>query len=269
MARQIKLIEDYAIVLENQKLTETTFQLKLSSPKIAVNTKPGHFVNVEVPGLGGFNWKKPFSIADTDNEDYITLIIKKFGERTEILERNAEAGSKLKIMGPCGSPLPELKGKNKKILLVGGGVGVVPLMAFAKQMRVFLGTDRNRVEKIDLVFGVKSKEDFFSAGEDYVCSDDGSVGEKMNLVDMTKKIMSENKYDLVISCAPKIVLKLISGFIPAEIDYWVLLEENMACGYGACFGCVQKIKADNPEGFKMVRVCKEGPYMDGKIILWD
>ena len=162
-------------------------------------------------------------------------------------------------------------------MIVGGGIGVAPLLALCeesikkgKEVRVLIG-----VLKKELVIGEESFK-ILGAKVD-VATDDGSYHYKGLVTDLLERIIKEGWLpDQIFACGPKPMLKKISEIASqANINYQVSMEERMACGIGACLGCVCKIKAkeknNNQNQIKYIykRVCIDGPVFGGSEVVWD
>ncbi|MGL4791292.1 MAG: dihydroorotate dehydrogenase electron transfer subunit, partial [Anaerotignaceae bacterium] len=145
-------------------------------------------------------------------------------------------------------------------VLVGGGIGVPPLLELAKQLKgnitVFIGA---RTAPILI-------EEFEKIATVHVATDDGSVGFKGNIVALMDKINPD--VDFIYSCGPNVMLKYLSKWaLEKGIDPQVSMEERMACGIGACVGCAIKVKSGNDWEHK--KVCKDGPVFLGSEVIWN
>ncbi len=159
------------------------------------------------------------------------------------------------LFGPCGNGFPV---EEKEVLLIGGGVGVPPLLETAKQYK-------KKNQKITVVLGFNTKQDVILldafqeiTNQVYIATMDGSVGTKGTVLDA----INENQIDCqyVLSCGPLPMLKAINE---QYTDGCISLEARMACGMGACMGCVVKDQEGNS-----LRVCKDGPVFPiGKVVL--
>ena len=160
-------------------------------------------------------------------------------------------------------------------MIVGGGIGVAPLLALCeesirqgKEVRVLIGA-----LKKELIIGEESFK-ILGAKVD-VATDDGSYQYKGLVTDLLERIIKERWLaDQIFACGPKPMLKkIVEISLDAHIDCQVSLEERMACGIGACLGCVCKIKTkDKKEDkvkYKFKRVCVDGPIFEGSEVIWD
>ncbi|MGN1317976.1 MAG: dihydroorotate dehydrogenase electron transfer subunit [Lachnospirales bacterium] len=230
--------------------------LKIHCPKIAQEAKPGQFVEV-YPDNGVNLLARPISICEIDKVvGSLRLVFQVVGKGTELFSHLTK-GDRLRILGPCGNGYDIKKGK---ALLVGGGIGVPPLLEACKNIEG---------EKI-VVLGFRSgcflAEEFEKYNAKvYIATDDGSVGFKGNVVDLLKS--EDLSADVIYSCGPKIMLKFLSAWAEEKkIECQVSMEERMACGIGACVGCVVKIKEGDSWTHK--KVCKDGPVFNSKEVIW-
>lgn len=237
-------------------ITDIICDLKLYCPNIAKEAKAGQFVEV-YPDNGVNLLSRPISICEIDkNEGTLRLVFQIVGKGTKLFSQ-LKPNDEIRLLGPCGNGYTLGEGK---AILVGGGIGVPPLLETCKQLKG---------EKI-VVLGFRSGsflvDEFEKLGAKvYVATDDGSVGFKGNVVDLLK---AENiTGDMIYSCGPKIMLKFLSMYaadnnIPCQVS----MEERMACGIGACVGCVVQIKDGDSWTYK--KVCKDGPVFDSKEVCW-
>lgn len=240
---------DIAKILKNECIGKDVYQMTLQT-SIAKEVCCGQFVEVEVPG---FFLRRPISVCEVKDSETIVLVYKVVGQGTEYMSQMKE--ETISLFGPCGTGFPV---EEKEVLLVGGGVGVPPLLETAKQYQ-------KKNQKITVVLGFNSKEDIilfdsFKAITDqvYVATMDGSVGTKGTVIDAIQANHITCEY--VLSCGPLPMLKAINQ---QYTDGCISLEARMACGMGACMGCVVKDKDGNS-----LRVCKDGPVFPiGKVVL--
>lgn len=258
MADNKKIVE-IATVLKKEFIAENIVDLRIQCLRIAVNAKPGQFVEI-YPDNGVNLLSRPISICEINKvTGVLRLVFQVVGKGTAIFSR-LEKGDKIRVLGSCGNGYDLKKGKN---IFVGGGIGVPPLLEAVKQ---------SEGEKI-VILGFRScsflADDFKKYGADvYISTDDGTEGYKGNVVDLMreKNIVGDRIY----SCGPKIMLKFLSKYAEEKnIPCQVSMEERMACGIGACVGCVVPIKtgaAENEWTYK--KVCKDGPVFDSKEVIW-
>lgn len=247
---------DNFIVSEKKFLNSSFFKLKLKSKKTLPEINPGQFVEVQVNSDSKVLLRRPISINDVDSQtNEISLIIQTVGQGTKELAKINE-GEKINLVYPLGNGF-NIEGENP--LLVGGGVGIAPLLYLAKTFyakgikpKVLLGF-RSQEQMIDL----KEYEKYANV---YISTQDGSVGSK-GLV--TENEIFTQSYDTIYTCGPTPMMKAISDYsLKNNIKCYASLENKMACGIGACLCCVQ----NTTEGHKCT--CTEGPVFNVKDIIW-
>ena len=221
---------------------------------------PGQFVEVRVDDSPSTFLRRPISINNVDYErNELWLLVAAVGDGTRRLQQ-LRSGDTLNCVLPLGNSftLPEKPGA--KVLLVGGGVGVAPLLYLGRKIKAMgmqptflLGA---RTEK-----DVLEKPLFEEVGRVLITTEDGSEGEK-GFVTNHSVLASEN-FDLISTCGPKPMMMAVARYAyKNDIECEVSLENKMACGVGACLCCVEK----TVEGNKCV--CKDGPVMNIKKLSW-
>lgn len=236
--------------------------LLIFCPSIALQAKPGQFVQVKCEG---FTLRRPISICDADPESgLLRLIFETKGGGTDWLSKR-KPDETLDLLGPLGNgyELGDLKGP---ALFAGGGIGAPPLLFAAKQFgpsaSVLLGF-RSKSEIILL-------EDFRKTGASVtVATDDGTYGHHGFVTELLIRQLSgrEGKCSAVYACGPRPMLKSIAAVAGEyKVPCQVSMEERMACGVGACLGCACKVKTETGEKYR--HVCKNGPVFDAQTIVW-
>lgn len=242
-------------VIKNNPILEDTFEMEIAG---FADAKPGQFVNVSV-GDKSMLLRRPISISQV-KEESIVIIYKVVGKGTEILA-SKKPGDVLDVLGPLGNGFP-LK-NNRKVLLVGGGIGVPPLVETAKKLK------ENGCE-VNAVIGARNKglvileDELKKYGNVYVATDDGSYGLKGNVIDC----IEQNKidFDVLYACGPNIMLKFLDNKYYGSKEGYLSFEQRMACGVGICYGCILKPKEER-ESF--LRVCKDGPVFELGVVKHD
>lgn len=251
----MKKIIDFTI-RKNYSLNEDTFILVLHAPELP-EIKVGQFVNVKVENSPSTFLRRPISIHDVEPEKgLLYLLIKKNGKGTVQLSMLRE-GDKLNIILPLGNSfsIPS----NGRCLLVGGGVGIAPLLYLSKQLKakglssvVLIGA-RNKNHVI-------LQEEYGKYAEVYYTTEDGSYGEKG--FPTQHSILSEH-FDHIYCCGPEPMMRAVARYAYLnKIDCEVSLENMMACGIGACLCCVNETQ----EGHKCV--CVDGPIFNINDLKW-
>lgn len=251
----MKKIIDF-IVKENRALNEDTFLLVLHSPELPV-IKAGQFVNVRVEDSPSTFLRRPVSVHDVNMEKgLLYLMIKIAGKGTAKLSTLRE-GDWLNVLLPLGNSftIPQ----QGRCLLIGGGVGIAPLLHLAKELKgkgietvVLIGT---RTIK-DIVL----KDEFEKYAKVYYTTEDGSFGEQGY---PTQHSLLKESFDHIFCCGPSPMMKAVAQYACANnINCEVSLENSMACGIGACLCCVN----DTKEGHKCV--CTDGPVFNINDLKW-
>lgn len=219
-----------------------------------LRAKPGQFVMVWVPGVD----EVPMSIGwQTDTEFHMGIA--KAGDCTSVIFDKIKPGDKLGIRGPYGSSFA-LPAEAKKIVVIGGGYGTPPMLCLAQEARA------KNIEVIAFL-GARSKdyviyEDWFKKlGCDVqVATDDGSAGHKGYVTDLLEAYLAKHKADGIYTCGPeKMMVKVAQMGDKHKVFTQVSLERYMKCGFGACGQCCMDGTG--------IRICKEGPVLDGKYAL--
>lgn len=239
-----------AAVYSQVQLAEGIFSMWLGAGEMAKAAVPGQFIAV-YPNDSARLLPRPISICETDPEkELLRIVYRVAGEGTKELS-SCRAGDTLSIMGPLGNGFPL---KDKKALLIGGGIGIPPMLELAKALSC---------EKT-AVLGYRDSQTFLAeeigkyAGL-AVSTEDGSVGTKGTVLDAIKA--QGLKADIIYACGPTPMLRALKEYAAKEgIECWISLEERMACGVGACLGCVCHSKdVDEHSNVRNKRVCKDGP----------
>ncbi len=245
-------------IIGQGEIAPMIFKMIIKAPKVSETARAGQFVNV-YPESKSTILPRPISISEV-GEDTITLVYGVVGEGTKEFSKLV-SGDTIKISTPLGNGY-SVQDANVSVL-VGGGIGVPPLVELAKAIK---GTKIAVLGFREAPFLVDELE---SLGvKVYIATDNGSVGFKGNVVELIK---AENiKGDYFYSCGPKVMLKSLAAYCEEiNVPIQVSLEERMGCGYGACVGCVCKTKSDSEKGFEHKKVCKDGPVFLGAEVKWD
>ncbi|MDW7739836.1 MAG: dihydroorotate dehydrogenase electron transfer subunit [Bacillota bacterium] len=242
---------------KSYRLGRDIFGVTFLAPEIAIRANPGQFVMINYPALYGFMLPRPFSVGKADPvSGEITLIVKVIGRGTEILV-HSDPGSKWGILGPLGKGFPDLYPDS---LLVAGGMGVVPILFLAGSSR----------KPCRMIFGARTASELFSLPHELTRSgltiiettEDGTRGIKGTTVDIMKQLIPE--VGSIYACGPRDMLAAVDKIaLQAGVKGWLALEELMACGVGACLGCV----VATGEGYK--RVCQDGPVFEVGEVVFD
>jgi dihydroorotate dehydrogenase electron transfer subunit len=255
-------------VLSNEKIGEKIYRLGFSSPLISRKAKPGNFVHIRVNSDGLPLLRRPFSIHRVEKaKNRFEILFKVVGEGTGILS-NKSPGDMLDILGPIGNSfcLPQRK---KEVMLVAGGMGMAPLWFLFSQLN-----KRFSPERLTFFLGARSKKELLYVDELketkaglILATDDGTAGRNGAVTEVFLKEIRKKGHDpqklAVYSCGPDKMLKRMSEIAKSmDLSCQISLETHMACGVGACWGCVVK---ENNETYK--RVCVDGPVFDARKVV--
>ena len=241
--------EETAIIIRQEEIADDIYSMWLRTEHIAAHAKAGQFVSVYC-NEGSRLLPRPISICEIDRKDgAIRLVYRVAGKGTAEFS-GMRTGMQLKVVGPLGNGFPQ---KNKKAFLIGGGIGIPPMLETAKQLDA---------EKI-MVLGYRDElflnKEFEAYGDVYVATEDGSAGTKGNVMDAIRE--NDLEADAIFACGPAPMLRAIKAYAEEKgIECYISMEERMACGIGACLACVCKSKEkDAHSNVKNKRICKEGP----------
>lgn len=256
---------DDCTVTANDEVAPGQLRMVLDAPQIARAALPGQFCMIQVAdGLWPF-LRRPMCFEQIIG-DTVTILYKVEGEGTAVLARMVP-GQTVNVQGPLGNGFP-IEGAFDRHIIVAGGIGVAPFPCVAKALLEECG----RAPEIILASRTKDMilcENLFRdlGCTVHVATDDGSYGEKLYAAQMLEKLAPTPK-DRVYACGPMIMMETVSDVATAAgADCLVSLEAQMACGDGACLGCVVE-SMNEIEGEKMVRVCLDGPVFDTREIDW-
>lgn len=247
--------KEQAVVVSQEMLADGIFSMWLRT-EAAQTAGPGQFISMYTND-GSKLLPRPISICEIDSENgQLRVVYRVTGEHTGTEQfSKLKAGDTIPVIGPLGNGFPYEKAEGKRVFLMGGGIGVPPILELAKQM--------NCVKK-QIVVGYRDaqtflKEEFEKNGELYISTEDGSVGTKGNVMDAIRENGLEA--DMIFACGPTPMLRAIKAYAEeAGIECYISLEERMACGIGACLACVCKSREkDHHSNVNNKRICKDGP----------
>ncbi|RRD94767.1 dihydroorotate dehydrogenase electron transfer subunit [Clostridiales bacterium COT073_COT-073] len=236
-------------IVENMRIARDTYRMSLRANELDLSLfTPGCFINIKIDD-SAYLLRRPISLYEIDlAAKLVRIIYKVLGKGTELMSKMA-AGEELNILGPLGSGFP-IQNDSQSVLLAGGGVGVPPLYELGKRLqeRGVTITSVLGFQDADSVYAIK---EFETLGQVFVSTIDGSFGQKGTIIDILNK--QEIEFDTLYSCGPAGMLKALDEKYQGKKEGYLSFEERMACGIGACYGCMVNTKA----GLK--RVCKDGP----------
>ena len=282
--------EEIAVVVDQNALGSGIYDLTLKTKNIAKAAKAGQFVSVYSNDKSKL-LPRPISLCGIDrDEDTIRLVYRVTGENTGTEEfSKLVMGDKIRILGPLGNGFTVEPGK--KAFLIGGGIGVPPMLQLAKDINSGVvqtsgAVDTNTQEKgqteekqinghgkkicdMNIIMGYRDEntfllDEFKEQADSFVATEDGSVGTKGNVIDAIKENGLEA--DVIYACGPMPMLRALKAYaMEHDMECYVSMEERMACGIGACLACVCKTKdKDAHSNVNNKRICKEGPVFNAK-----
>jgi dihydroorotate dehydrogenase electron transfer subunit len=269
-------VQTCGVVVQNRKIKPLHFLLEIDCPPIASEMKPGQFIMLKTSADSYPLLRRPFSVyknyppdhPDREKRGRLVILYKKVGKGTGKMSE-FRRGQKVDLIGPLGNgfSLPPLS-SSTSIILIGGGVGIVSLHLLAEASE--------RMKTIVFIGGKTRKdllcvEDFKKLRSNiFIATEDGSLGFKGTVIDLFLSLQDKFEGDLphyLYACGPMLMLAELSRVVKAKkFISQVSLETRMACGLGACWGCV--VKTNHPKTTYQ-RVCKEGPVFRLEDIIWE
>ena len=253
--------QETVTVVSQKQIGTGIYDLTIQTKEIAAAAKAGQFVSVYSNDASKL-LPRPISLCGIDRKaGTLRLVYRVTGEHTGTEEfSRLQAGDTMKIMGPLGNGFTVEKGR--KAFLIGGGIGVPPLLQLAKDMK-------DAGENFQIVMGYRDAgtfllDEFKEQGESFVATEDGSVGTKGNVLDAIRE--NHLDADVIYACGPTPMLRALKAYAEEQnMTCYVSMEERMACGIGACLACVcNSTEKDAHSNVKNKRICKEGPVFNAK-----
>lgn len=227
-------------------------------PEGAREAKPGQFLamycNDQTKLL-----PRPISICGIDAEaGTLRVVYRIAGEGTKQFSE-MKAGDTLEVMGPLGNGFTM---KKEKAIIVGGGIGIPPMLELAKQL------DCEKTVVLGYRDELFLKEEFEDVADVKIATEDGSMGTKGTVIDAIKACNVDGA--VIYACGPMPMLKALAEYAEEhQMEAQISLEERMACGIGACLGCICKSKEkDHHTNVNNKRICKDGPVFDAKEVVF-
>ena len=252
MAQKKKTI---VTVVSQKQIAEQIYDLWLET-ELAEEARAGQFVAV-YPHNAATLLPRPISICEVDQDrSRMRLVYRVAGKGTAEFSAS-KAGDTLEVLGILGNGFPVDKAAGKKVFLMGGGIGIPPMLQLAKELEgdkhILLGY-RNE----DLFL----QEDLGQYGQVYIATEDGSVGVQGNVMDIIR--VNALRADMIMACGPMPMLRAVKKYaVEQGIAAYISLEERMACGVGACLGCVCRTKeTDHHSHVNNARICTDGPVFE-------
>lgn len=247
--------KENAVVISQEQLADRIFSMWLQT-KYAEEARPGQFISMYTKDSSKL-LPRPISICEIGQDKESLRVVYRVtgaGTGTEQFSK-MRAGEELPIIAPLGNGFPLEEAAGKRTFLIGGGIGVPPILELAKQIDC---------KEKQIIVGYRDsqtflKEEFEENGKVYISTEDGSLGTRGNVLDAIRE--NDLQADVIYACGPMPMLRAIKQYgEEKQIPCYISLEERMACGIGACLGCVCKsTEKDHHSNVNNKRICKDGP----------
>ena len=256
--------KSYYEVFENSCLTNDVFSLTIECNEIAEKACAGQFIHIKCGNERLL--RRPISICDV-KDGSVKVVFEVKSEGTRWLSKRCR-GDRLDILGPLGNSFEFPDGN---IAVIGGGIGVPPMLFAAKSAKEQIKSAKGQVEAI---LGFRNTERIILKNEfEVLCdnvtitTDDGSFGYNGAVTAPLAELLENGDIDAVLACGPRAMLSAVASMcLQHSVPCQVSLEERMGCGVGACMVCSCATVVDGEE--HMSRVCKDGPVFDAGIVAW-
>lgn len=269
-----------AVITAQKEIAPDIFDMWIQT-ELAKEAKAGQFIAV-YPRNESTLLPRPISICEVDEKrEKLRIVYRIAGKGTREFSAYKE-GEEAAILGILGNGFPierelskegefsmerEASTERKQIFLMGGGIGIPPMLELAKELSSCAGQNNSQSPELHIILGYRDanlflKEDLEKYGNVYIATEDGSTGTKGNVMDAIRE--NNLHADAIYACGPMPMLRAIKTYAKEQkIKAYISLEERMACGVGACLGCVCKTKnVDHHSHVKNARICTDGPVFE-------
>lgn len=239
-------------IISQEMIGPEIYSMWVQTDRIADQARPGQFVTLYSKDRSRM-LPRPISLCEIgDDKKSIRLVYRVAGEGTREFSR-LRSGDDIEVMGPLGNGFPMEEAQGKRVLLMGGGIGIPPMVETAKQLSGDVAAAMGYRDALFLT------EELSRCASLYIATEDGSAGTAGNVMDAVRE--NHIQCDVIFACGPKPMLKAIVDYAGEhKIPCWISMEERMACGIGACLACTcQSKEVDGHSHVKNKRVCKDGP----------
>jgi len=265
------------IVLHNSEVAPGYYRMKILAPGYIQQASAGQFVMLRIQQHAQPLLRRPFGIFRTGllpaqcdelpQREFVELIYKVVGSGTMLMS-TLQRGDSVELLGPLGTGFT-IEAQVKNHLLVGGGIGLVPLYMLAERLC-------QNGAKVRLLMGGRTRDDILCITEferlgveTYVATDDGSLGEAGFVTSVLTRKLERFPDSTVYACGPNVMLQAVRDICSeAEVSLQVSLEALMACGIGACLGCVVPGKEHSAAQPDYLCTCRQGPVFSADALSW-
>ncbi|MCP8856854.1 dihydroorotate dehydrogenase electron transfer subunit [Latilactobacillus fuchuensis] len=258
-------VESTLTIQHQTQIAPNIYELCLAGSLAEQPVTPGQFVDIKIPS-DALLLRRPFGVAKVDaQQKTMTLLYRVVGEGTTILSQ-APVGTELSVLGPLGSgyPIAQLQ-PGQKALIIGGGTGIPPLYELSRQL-VAKGVQVQHLFGFATQSAIFYQSEFEALGPTAYATNDGSYGYQGHIGLLLDAQFADalTTYDAIYACGPKGLLMAVDNRFANHPNAYISLEERMACGIGACYACVTKLRS-NPE--VQLKICDDGPVFKTNEVL--
>lgn len=250
-----------ATVFRQDEIAEGIYDMWIETD-LALDAKPGQFISV-YPKNQATLLPRPISICEADKKTKRLRIVYRVAGKGTGEFSNYHTGEKITILGTLGNGYDLSVAAGKRVLLLGGGIGIPPMLQLAKSLK-----EDGKAAGVSAILGYRSElfldQDIKQYADVYIATEDGTTGSKGTVMNAIEENHLEG--DVIMACGPMPMLRAIKKFAEAyKMEAYISLEERMACGVGACLGCVVKTKEiDHHSHVNNARICTDGPVYNAK-----